>query len=69
LHDGDVVRSQRHVNRKDTASAEHIPDVDITAVGPYGLPRDREAEAETGPIGSAYELFDRNRLIARQRSR
>ena len=48
-----VFRCQREVNRKDAAIPRHIPDVDLTAMRPHSLPRDRQSETETRAIGAA----------------
>src|SRR5439155_13578492 len=59
-----VLRRQRQIDDEDASFARHFADQDVAAMSPDGLSRDREPEAEAGPVLPA-PVAERLELVAR----
>src|SRR5437660_3303158 len=64
LRRADVRLRHRQIDDEDASFARHVADQDVTAMSPDGLSRDREPEAEAGPVLPA-PLAERLERVAR----
>src|SRR5688572_18040253 len=62
------VGRQRHLNDEDAAFAGHVADTDLAAVRSYGLPSDRESQAEARPIAAAAVAKHLKQIALRRRN-